>query len=164
MLDPKKEAFVVQIATITSEMTIHLDRKAQIALLKAKKALIFVPAEYLDFADVFFEKLATVLPKHTEINTHTIDLKEGKQLPYQPIYSLGLVELETLKTYIEINLANGFIRPSKSLASAPILFDQKSDGSFWLCVDYQDLNNLTIKNRYLLLLIDEFFDQLEHAK
>ena len=46
------------------------------------------------------------------------------------------MELETLKAYIETNLANDFIRPSKSPAGAPILFDQKSDGSFWLCLDY----------------------------
>ncbi len=46
------------------------------------------------------------------------------------------MELETLKTYIETNLKTGFIRPSKSPAEAPILFDKKSDGSLYLCVDY----------------------------
>ena len=74
------------------------------------------------------------------------------------------MELETLKAYIETNLANGFIRPSKSPAGAPILFDWKSDGSLWLCVNYRGLNNLTIKNRYPLPLIGESLDRLGRAK
>ena len=49
------------------------------------------------------------------------------------------MELEILKTYIENNLANGFIRPSKSPAGASILFDKKPDGSLRLCVDYQGI-------------------------
>ena len=74
------------------------------------------------------------------------------------------MELETLKTYIETNLANGFIRPSKSPAGAPILFERKLDGSLWFCVNYQDLNNLTIMNRYPLPLIGESLDRLGRAK
>ena len=61
-------------------------------------------------------------------------------------------------------MANEFIRPSKTPAKAPILFDHKSDGSLRLCVDYQGLNNLTIKNRYPLPLIGESLDRLERAK
>ena len=164
-LDPNKEAFVVHVATVTAEpMIIHPAREAQIALLKANEAPVTIPVEYSDFSDVFSEKSAAELPEHTEINTHAIDLEEGKQPPYGPIYSLGPVELETLKTYIETNLANGFIRPSKSPAGAPILFDRKPDGSLRLCVDYRGLNNLTIKNRYPLPLIGESLDRLGRAK
>ena len=76
------------------------------------------------------------LPENTGMNEHAIELEEGKQPPFGPIYSLGSVELETLKTYIKTNLANDFIRPSKFLARAPILFDRKPDGSFRLCVNY----------------------------
>ena len=75
-----------------------------------------------------------------------------------------MVELETLKAHIETNLANGFIRPSQSLVSAPILFDQKVDGSLRLCVDYRGLNNFTIKDRYPLLLIKKLLDRLRRAK
>ena len=85
------------------------------------------------------------LPENTGINEHAIELVEGKQPPYGPIYSLGPVELETLKAYIKTHLKTGFIRPSKSPAGAPILFDKKPDGSLRLCVDYQGLNNLTIE-------------------
>ena len=105
-----------------------------------------------------------MLPKRTGINEHAIKLEEGKQPPYESIYSLGPVEFETFKTYIKTTLNNGFILPSKSLASAPILFVQKPNGSFCLCVDYWGLNNLTIKNWYLLSLIGEFLDQLRQAK
>ena len=135
-LDPNEEVFIIHIAIITSEMAIHLACQAQIALLKAEKALVTIPEEYSDYANVFFRKLATILPEHTEINTHTIDPEEGKQPPYGPIYSLGPVELETLKIYIKTNLANGFICPSKSLTGASILFDQKPNGSLQICIYY----------------------------
>ena len=108
--------------------------------------------------------MASELPKYTGINNHAIELVNCQQLPYGSIYSLGPIELETLKAYIETNLANGFIRLSKSPAGAPILFDRKSDGSFRLCVDYRGLNNLTIKNRYPLPLIGESLDRLGRAK
>ncbi len=81
-------------------------------------------------------KLAIELSEHTGINDHVIELVDNRQPPYGPIYSLGLVELETLKAYNKNNLANGFIKPSKSPAGAPILFDKKPDGSLRLCVDY----------------------------
>ena len=130
----------------------------------AKEAPTKVPTKYLDFEEVFFPDLMSKLPKHTRINNYAIKLVDSQQLPYRPIYSLEPVELETLKAYIKTNLANSFIRSSKSLASALILFDWKSDGSFWLCVNYQGLNNLTIKNRYPLPLIEELLDRLEGAR
>ena len=131
-------------------------------MLNAKE--VTMPVEYSDFANVFSKESAKVLPEHTGINKHAIKLEDGKQPPYGPIYSLGMVELETLKTYIKTNLANGFIRPLKFPADASILFICKPDGSFWLCIDYQGLNNLTIKNRYPLLLISESLDWLRPAK
>ena len=105
-----------------------------------------------------------MLPEHTGINDHAIKLEDSKQPPYKQIYSLGLVELKTLKTYIETNLANGFIQPLKSPAGAPILFVYKPNGSLRLYVDYQDLNNLTIKNRYSLPSISKSLDWLKQAK
>ena len=141
---------------------IHPDRAAQIASLLTEK--VKIPDEYSDFIDVFSEEKALVLPDQTEFNQYAIELKEGKQPPYGPIYSLSPVELETLKTYIEIHLKTGFIRPSKSFAGAPILFNKKPDGSFCLCIDYWGLNNLTIKNQYLLPLIRESLNRLGRAK
>ena len=98
------------------------------------------------------------LPENTRMNEHTIKLEEGKQSSFRPIYSLDPIELEMLKTYIEINLANGFICPSKFSAGAPILFNRKPNRSIRLCVDYWNLSNITIKKQYLLSLIDELLD------
>ena len=173
-LDPESETFIVHVASLSSdaspsssllELDVYPSRRPQVSGLIAEEAPIKVPVEYSDFADVFSPNLASGLPEHTGINDHAIELVEGyQQPPYGPIYNLGLVELETLKAYIETNLANGFIRPSKSPAGAPILFDRKSDGSLRLCVDYRDLNNLTIKNRYPLPLIGKSLDRLGRAK
>ena len=102
--------------------------------------------EYSDYGNIFSAENVAELPENTGMNKHAIELEEDKQLPFGPIYSLGLVELETLKTYIKINLANNFIRPSKSPAGALILFDRKPDGNLCLYVDYRGLNNITIKN------------------
>ena len=167
--DLEHETYVVHVASLSSALfiaflNVYPSRKPQISGLIAEKAPTKVLAKYSDFVDVFSPNLATELPEHTEINTHTIDLEEGKQPPYRPIYSLGLVELETLKTYIEINLTNGFIHPSKSPAGALILFDKKLDGSLRLCVNYRSLNNITIKNRYPLPLFGESLDRLGYAK
>ena len=98
------------------------------------------------------------------MNQHAIELQKDQQPSYGSIYNLGLVELETLKTYIKTNFANSFIWTSKSPAGTSILFVRKPDGSLRLCVDYWGLNNLTIKNRYPLPLIGKSLDQLGRAK
>ena len=157
-MDENSETFVVYLASLNLASEIHPNRAAQIASLLTKEVKIL--GKYLDFADVFLEEKALVLPERTELNKHAIDFEDNKQPPYGPIYSLGPVELETLKTYIETHLKTGFIQPSKSPAGAPILFDKKPDGSLRLCVDYQGLNNLTIKNRYPLPLIGESLNRL----
>jgi hypothetical protein len=69
-----------------------------------------------------------------------------------------------LGEYIDENLTNGFIRHSKSLTSALILFVKKKDGSLCMYVGYCGLNRFTINNRYLLPLISRLLDQLNHAK
>ncbi len=161
-LDPEHEAFVVHVSTLSVDSgdKVHPLKKAQIPYLKVDKASSKVSSKYADFVDVFSPKLALELPEHTGINNHAIKLVNDWQPLYGPIYSLGPVELKTLKAYIENNLANGFIRPSKSLARAPILFNKKPDGSLRLCVNYRGLNNLTIKNQYPLLLVGKPLDQL----
>ena len=69
-------------------------------------------------------------------------------------------ELGAMKTYIKDYLVNGFIRPSKSLAAAPVMFIKRPDGKLRLVVDYRGLNKVTIKNRYPLPLIPEMLDLL----
>ena len=136
-LDENSETFLVHVAALEAplaEMSIHPDREAQIVSLLTKK--VTIPKEYSDFADVFSEENALVLPERTDLNKHAIEPESNKQTPYGPIYSLGPVELETLKAYIETHLKTGFIWPSKSPAGVPILFDKKPDGSLCLCVNY----------------------------
>ena len=74
------------------------------------------------------------------------------------------MELKILKIYIKTNLANSFIWPSKSHAGILILFVQKPDGILRLYVNYQRLNNLTIKDRYPSPLIENSLDLLGRAK
>ena len=73
-------------------------------------------------------------------------------------------ELAEMKTYIRDNTANGFIRPSKSPAAAPVMFVPRPDGKLRLVVDYRGLNKVTVKNRFPLLLIPEMLDRLYLAK
>ncbi len=74
------------------------------------------------------------------------------------------MELETLKAYIKTQLKTGFIGPSKFFADDFIFFDKKLDDSFHLCINYQGINKLTIKNQYLLPLLEEVLDCLNWAK
>ncbi len=162
-LDENSETFVIHVATLEAT-TIHLSQIAQIVALQWGKAPTEIPAEYSDYTDVFSLDLAMELPENTGMNEHAIELIEGKQPPYGPIYTFSPVELETLKAYIETHLKTGFIRPSKSPIGAQIFFDKKPNGSLRLCVDYQGLNNLMIKNQYPLPLIGEALDCLGRAK
>ena len=164
-LDVDSEMFVVHVVIREQEeMPVHSKKQAQVGALLFDEASTKIPAEYSDYSNVFSAENAADFPENIGINEHAIKLEEGKQPPFGPIYSLGPVELETLKTYIETNLANGFIRPSKSPAGAPILFDRKPDRSLRLCVDYWGLNNITIKNQYPLPLIGESLDRLGRAR
>ena len=160
-LDEESETFVVHVAILEAPLVgiaIHLSQAAQISALIQDGASTKVPPKYVDYADVFLFDLAMKLSEKTGINEHAIELQDSKQPFYGPICSLRPVELETLKTYIKIHLKTGFIWPSKFLAGAPILFDKKPDGSRWLCVYYQGLNNLIIKNWYLLPFIGKALD------
>lgn len=104
-------------------MIVHPSWAPLLAALQQDKAPIKIFPEYIDFADVFSPDFAMELPKNSGINKYAIKLIEKQQPPYGPIYSLGLVELEILKAYIEIHLKTRFIRSFKSDAGTPILFD-----------------------------------------
>lgn len=128
--------------------------------MKANEASTKVFSKYTNFKDILLPKLTMDLPDHTSINNYAIKLVNDWQPPYGYIYNLGLVKLKILKTYIENNLANSFIRPSKSFARASIFFNQKLDRSLRLYINYWDLNNLIIKNQYSLFLVGKLLDRL----
>ena len=113
-LDPEHETYIVHVGSVSSvalpssfPLDVHPSRRPQIASLIAEEAPTKVLIEYADFVDVFSSDLASKLPDYTGINDHSIELIK----------------------------ANGFIRPSKLPASAPIFFDQKWDGSLRLYVN-----------------------------
>ena len=139
-------------------------KQAQVGVLLFDKAPIEILVEYSNYSNVFSAENTVELLENTGINEHIIKLEEGKQLPFGLIYSLRPIELETLKTYIKTNLANGFIQSFKFPIGAPIFFNKKPDRNLCFCVDYQGLNNITIKNRYLLPLIGKLLDWLGQAK
>nr|GEY91185.1 hypothetical protein [Tanacetum cinerariifolium] len=76
-------------------------------------------------------------------------------------YRLAPSELKELSDQLKELSEKGFIRPSSSPWGAPVLFLKKKDGSFHICIDYRELNKLTVKNRYPLPRIDDLFDQLQ---
>ena len=163
-IDPNKKAQIKAQIKAQSGAQSRAKSGVQVRALIFDKAPIEVLAEYFDYNNVFLVENAVELPENTRINEHAIELKESKQPSFGPIYNLGPVELETLKTYIETNLNNSFIRPSKSPAGTSIFFDQKPDRSLRFCVDYRCFKNITIKNWYPLPLIDELLDWLGRAK
>ncbi|GKB17718.1 putative reverse transcriptase domain-containing protein [Tanacetum coccineum] len=77
------------------------------------------------------------------------------------LYRLAPSEMKELSEQLQELSDKGFIRPSSSPWGAPILFVKKKDGSFRMCIDYHELNKLTVKNRYPLPRIDDLFDQLQ---
>jgi len=95
---------------------------------------------------------------------HAINLKEGAEPPWGPIYPMSAYPLNELDKYLKKMLVEGKIADSESPYSAPILFVPKSDGSLRLWVDYRNLNKLTILNKYPLPLMDKLQDCVAGAK
>ncbi|KAD6118987.1 hypothetical protein E3N88_10258 [Mikania micrantha] len=87
-----------------------------------------------------------------------IDLVPGATPVAKSPYRLAPSEMQELSNQLQELLDKGFIRPSYSPWGAPVLFVKKKDGSFRMCIDYRELNKLTIKNRYPLPRTDDLFD------
>ena len=79
-------------------------------------------------------------------------------------HRMAQVELQELKVQIQELLGKGFIRPSTSPWGTPVMFAKKKDKTLRLCIDYRQLNRVTIKNRYPLPRINDLFDQLRGAR
>ncbi|GJU22501.1 putative reverse transcriptase domain-containing protein [Tanacetum coccineum] len=112
-----------------------------------------------EFSDVFPEDLPGLPPvRQVEFQ---IDLIPGAAPVARTPYRLAPSEMQELSNQLQELADRGFIRPSTSPWGAPVLFVKKKDGSFRMCIDYRELNKLTIKNRYPLPRIDDLFDQLQ---
>ncbi|GJQ94701.1 putative reverse transcriptase domain-containing protein [Tanacetum coccineum] len=114
-----------------------------------------------DFPEVFPDDLLG-LPLVREIEFH-IDLIPGASPVVRSPYRLTPLEMFELSNQLKELQDKGFIRPSHSPWGAPVLFVKKKYGSMRMCIDYRELNKLTIKNRYPLPRIDDLFDQLQGA-
>ncbi|GJV18357.1 putative reverse transcriptase domain-containing protein [Tanacetum coccineum] len=112
-----------------------------------------------EFPEVFPEDLPGLPPvRQVEFQ---IDLIPGAAPVARAPYRLAPSEMQELSNQLQELADRGFIRPSTSPWGAPVLFVKKKDGSFRMCIDYQELNKLTVKNRYPLPMIDDLFDQLQ---
>ncbi|GJR59337.1 putative reverse transcriptase domain-containing protein [Tanacetum coccineum] len=123
-----------------------------------KKRLKDVPIVQ-DFPKVFPEDLPG-LPLTRQVEFQ-IDLIPGAAPVARAPYRLAPSEMKELSEQLKELSDKGFIRPSSSPWGAPVLFVKKKDGSFRMCIDYRELNKLTVKNRYPLPRIDDLFDQLQ---
>ncbi|GJU98439.1 putative reverse transcriptase domain-containing protein [Tanacetum coccineum] len=112
-----------------------------------------------DFPEVFPKDLPGIPPaRQVEFQ---IDLVPGAAPVARAPYRLAPSEMKELAEQLQELSDKGFIRPSSSPWGAPVLFVKKKDGSFRMCIDYRELNKLTVKNRYPLPRIDDLFDQLQ---
>ncbi|GJT30782.1 putative reverse transcriptase domain-containing protein [Tanacetum coccineum] len=109
-----------------------------------------------DFVEVFPKDLSG-LPPQRQVKFH-IDLVPGATPVAKSPYRLAPSEMQELYGQLQELQDKGFIRPSHSPWGAPMLFVRKKDGSFRMCIDYRELNKLTVKNQYPLLRIDDLFD------
>jgi hypothetical protein len=113
------------------------------------------------FPDVFLEELPGI-PPDRDIE-FVIELNPDTTPIYRTPYRMATPELAELKEYIKELLEKKFIHPSSSTWGGPLIFILKNDGTQRLWVDYRALNEVTIKNKYSLPMIDDLFNQLHGA-
>ncbi|XP_019251201.1 PREDICTED: uncharacterized protein LOC109230128 [Nicotiana attenuata] len=136
--------------------------KGNVAKPRIKVASIQSVPIVNEFPDIFPDELLGIPPDR--VIDFGIDVVPDTQPISIPPYRMAPVELRELKEQLKDLLDKGFIRPSVSLWGAPVLFVKKKDGSLRICIDYRQLNKVTIKNRYPLPRIDDLFDELQGAK
>jgi len=136
---------------------------------KALKITSFVDSvtlllfEYHDFLDVFSCELTNILSER-RFYDHKIQLQKSKTSIFESLYDMSQDELRILKKYLKNNLIKDFIQVSSFFAISSILFVKKSSEELRFCVNYRDLNVMTVKNRYSLSLIQETLDRLTKIK
>ncbi|QRV99243.1 Transposon Tf2-7 polyprotein [Ceratobasidium sp. AG-Ba] len=144
--------------------TLEISWKGRPLTAKAGKEIPAIPEEFMEFIDVFSEELFKKLPEHRSFDCN-IDFVEGSDLPKPAkVYPLSPIESRTIKEFIDQELADGKIRPSKSPIASPCFFVKKKDGSLRLVTDYRKINNITIPDQFPMPLQVELVDQVKNAK
>ncbi|GKB28609.1 putative reverse transcriptase domain-containing protein [Tanacetum coccineum] len=156
-------SYVVELADERISETNVVLRGSQVTSKKTedkseKKRLEDVPI-VREFPEVFLEDLPG-LPPARQVEFQ-IDLVLGAAPVAPAPYQLAPAKMQELSTQLQELSEKGFIRPSSSPWGALVLFVKKKDGSFRMCIDYRELNKLTVKNRYPLLRNNDLFDQLQ---
>jgi hypothetical protein len=154
LTSPKGERFDIEITVTTS----------------TRRVTFFIDVEFVgnnirvvrDFPDVFLEELSG-MPPDREVE-FVIDLLPGTTPISKRPYMMSVEELKELKKQLTELQEAGYIRSSSSPWGALVLFVQKKDGSQRMCVDYRSLNDVTVKNKYLLPRIEDLFDQMRGAR
>ncbi|GJT34805.1 putative reverse transcriptase domain-containing protein [Tanacetum coccineum] len=146
---------IVRIPWRNKTLIIHGDGSTQGNVTRLNIISCTKTQKYMEKGFPIF--LAHVTTKEIE------DKSEKKRLeaPGRAPYRLAPSEMKELSEQLKELSDKGFIRPSSSPWGAPVLFVKKKDGSFRMCIDYRELNKLTVKNRYPLPRIDDLFDQLQ---
>ena len=142
-----------------------MDIKIKESLGKEKKHWKeIVPQEYHDFPEVFKDAVFEKLPEHHTWD-HVINFKEGMDIEKLkcPVYPLLRAEQDELKRFLKENLDTGRIRMSDSPVASPFFFVKKKTADLRPVQDYQEINKVTIKNRYPLPIIQEIMDKLKDA-
>ena len=111
------------------------------------------------FPNVFPEELLGI-PLEREVDL-SIEILPGTALTSSAPYKMGPTELKELNIQLQELLDKGFIRPSVSPQDAPVLFVKKKDGTLRMCIDYRQINKVTVKNKYPLSRIEDLFDQFK---
>ena len=114
-----------------------------------------------EFPEVFLEELSGVPPER-EVDLF-IEVVQGMTPISRAPYRMAPTELKELKTRLQELLDKGFIRSSVSPWDAPVLFVKKKDDILRMCIDYRQINKVTVKNKYPLPRIEDLFDQLKGA-
>ena len=126
-----------------------------------------LPEDYKEFRDVFSKSASDQMPPFRKGVDYKIVLNEGvdpnQAIGHAPLYKMSVEELETVKKYLEANLAKGFIAPVASPFASPILIAHTA-GKLRFCVDYRKLNAISKKDRYPIPLVDELMERLNGAK
>jgi hypothetical protein len=150
LTSPKGERFDVEITVTTS----------------TRRVAFFIDVDFVgdnirvvrDFLDVFLEELPW-MPPDWDVE-FVIDILPGTAPISKRPYRMSIEELKELKKQLTELKEVGYICPSSSPWGAPVLFVQKKDGTQRMCVDYRSLNDVTVKNNYLLPRIEDLFDQM----